>query len=78
MRLTYPPIYKGGKAMKTRKFTALLLVLCLLLTATPYSAPVRAVEEEHLAQEQTQEQTQVEAQEQVETQRSSYKLKRSW
>lgn len=44
--------------MKTRKFTALLLVLCLLLTATPYSAPVHAVEEEHLAQEQTQTETQ--------------------
>ena len=44
--------------MKTRKFTALLLVLCLLLTATPYSAPVHAAEEEHLAQEQTQTEAQ--------------------
>ena len=45
--------------MKTRKFTALLLVICLLLTAVPYSAPaVYATEDEHLAQEQPQEQTQ--------------------
>ena len=51
--------------MKTRKFTALLLVLCLLLTATPYSAPVRAVEEEHLAQEQTQTQEETQEQTQV-------------
>ena len=48
--------------MKTRKFTAMLLVLCLLLTAVPYSAPVHAVEEEHLAQEQTQTETQEQAQ----------------
>ena len=51
--------------MKTRKFTALLLVLCLLLTAVPYSAPVRAAEEEHLAQEQTQTQTETQEQTQV-------------
>ena len=52
--------------MKTRKFTALLLVLCLLLTATPYSAPVHAVEEEHLAQEQAQTETQIETETAVE------------